>query len=103
MPHVLGARGDIIAILWAPKDALHAPPLPDRNNKILCVSRVSSLTTAWRLRATLAGGGRVISLAFQGAPGPSIIDMPAAGCWTMDVSWAGHTDVVRLRYVSAPQ
>ncbi len=35
MPHVLGATGDIVAILWATRDALHAPPLPDTANKIL--------------------------------------------------------------------
>src|SRR6266704_1258753 len=40
MPHVMGARGNIVAILWAPRDALRSPALPDRTNKILWVSRV---------------------------------------------------------------
>lgn len=40
MPHVLGEAGNIVAILWASRDALHSPPLQDRNNKILWVSRI---------------------------------------------------------------
>ena len=40
MPHVMGEAGNIVAILWAPRDALHSPSLPDRSNKILWVSRV---------------------------------------------------------------
>ena len=40
MPHVLGEAGNIVAILWARRDALHSPPLHDRNNKILWVSRL---------------------------------------------------------------
>src|SRR5262249_56331919 len=32
MPHVMGAAGNILAILWATPDALHAPALPDRAN-----------------------------------------------------------------------
>ena len=35
MPHVMGEAGTIVAILWAPRDALHSPPLHDRSNKIL--------------------------------------------------------------------
>src|SRR5262249_20018870 len=40
MPHVVGEAGDIVAILWAPRDALHSPSLQDRSNKILWVSRI---------------------------------------------------------------
>ena len=101
MPHVLGARGDIIAILWANKNPLQAPPLLNRNNKILWVSRLTTGTMApMRVHATLAGTDRSVSLTISDAPGPSIVNMPAPGCWTMDVTWAGHSDVVRLRYAA---
>src|SRR5689334_22572718 len=30
MPHVTGTAGNIVAILWATPDALHAPALPNR-------------------------------------------------------------------------
>ena len=35
MPHMLGEAGNIVAILWASRDALHSPPLQDRSNKVL--------------------------------------------------------------------
>jgi hypothetical protein len=102
MPHVMGARGSIVAILWAAKDALRSPQLPDLSNKILWVSKLpvnplSPLT----IRATLAGTGQTVTRTVAGGPGPSGINLPAAGCWTLQLSWSGHTDQLRLRYVSA--
>jgi hypothetical protein len=99
VPHVLGARGNIVAILWARTDALHAPPLAGRSNKILWVSKLPP-GGPLVIRATLAGSGQTVDREVAGGPGPSIINLPAAGCWTMDLSWSGHTDQVKLRYVS---
>ena len=99
MPHVLGEAGNIVAILWAPRDALHSPPLPDRNNKILWVSRIPFVAPdPLVIRATLAGGARTTTVSVPGGPGPSIIDLPAPGCWTLHLSWSGHTDELQLRY-----
>ncbi len=57
-PHVLGTDGDIVAILWAVRDPLHAPPLADRANKILWVSRLPvQPLSPLKIRATLAGTG----------------------------------------------
>lgn len=98
MPHVLGPAGSIVAILWARSDALHAPPLPDRANKILWVSRVSA-SGPMTIRATLAGSTRTATVDLPGGPGPSYVDMPAPGCWTLHLSWGGHTDQLSLRYV----
>ena len=98
MPHVMGAAGDIVAILWAPRDALHAPPLHDRNNKILWVSRLSFAAPDLVIKATLAGSARTATVSVPGGPGPSIIDLPAPGCWTLHLSWSGHTDELKLRY-----
>ena len=103
MPQVLGARGDIIAILWAPKNPLWAPPLSNRNNKILWVSRVTAKTGApMQIIATLAGSQRTATVALPTGPGPSIVNMPAPGCWTMHVTWAGNSDLLRLWYAAAP-
>ncbi len=33
-------------------------------------------------------------------PGLSTIDLPAPGCWTLHLSWSGHTDELKLRYVA---
>jgi hypothetical protein len=97
MPHVMGAAGSIVAILWATPNALHAPALPNRANKILWVSRVSS--GPMTIRATLAGSTRTATVDLPNGPGPSYVDMPAPGCWTLQLSWGGHTDQLSLRYV----
>ena len=101
MPHVLGEAGNIVAILWARRDALHSPPLQDRSNKILWVSRIP-LTGPDPLviKATLAGSARTATVSVPGGPGPSIIDLPKSGCWTLHLSWSGHTDELKLRYVA---
>jgi hypothetical protein len=100
-PHVLGARGDIVAILWSKKDALHAPPLADQNNKILWVSRLPLRPTSpLKIAAILVGRHTTVYREVTGGPGPSYVNLPAAGCWTLDLSWSGHTDQVRLRYVA---
>ena len=101
MPHVMGQAGNIVAILWASRDALHSPPLQGRNNKILWVSRVPLITVdPLIIRATLAGSTREATMYVPGGPGPSIIDLPAPGCWTLHLSWSGHTDELQLRYVA---
>ena len=96
MPHVMGVAGNIVAILWATPNALHAPPLPDTVNKILWVSRVSS--GPMTIRAVLVGSSRTAIVDLPNGPGPSYVDMPAPGCWTLHLSWAGHTDQLSLRY-----
>ena len=105
MPYVLGARGDIVAVLWARHDPLVTPTPPDRANKILWVSKLplsgeSSLQiTAQRL----VGGtpvGPVQRRTVDGGPGPSIIDMPTAGCWQFTLRWSGHADTVDLPYAA---
>lgn len=102
--HVMGVRGDIVAILWGgPKTSLYAPPLKDQNNKILWVARlplpvmsVSPMT----IRATLNGTHIVASRVLPYGPGPSSVDLPAPGCWTLNLSWAGHQDQVDLWYTA---
>jgi hypothetical protein len=105
MPHVLGARGDIVAVLWARHDPLVTPTATGRANKILWVSKLpasggSSLEiTAQRLVGGLPVGP-VQRRAVAGGPGPSTIDMPAAGCWQFTLRWSGHTDTLDLPYAA---
>ena len=106
MPYVLGAHGDIVAVLWARHDPLYSPPKPGRGNKILWVSRlpVSVLgnldVTARRLVGATAVGPVVRRTVF-GGPGPSGIDMPQAGCWQFTLRWSGHQDSVDLAYTAS--
>jgi hypothetical protein len=101
MPHVMGEAGNIVAILWAPRDALHSPSLQDRSNKILWVSRIPLVAPEpLVIKATLANSTRTATVSVPGGPGPSIINLPAPGCWTLHLSWSGHTDELKLRYVA---
>jgi len=101
MPHVTGASGNIVAILWSPKNALHVPPLATMNNKILWVSRVPADGPGpLVIRATLGGSTRTAVVSLPDGPGPSYVNLPAPGCWTLHLSWGGHTDQLMLRYVS---
>jgi len=52
------------------------------------------------IRATLAGSARTAAVSVPGGPGPSIIDLPASGCWTLHLRWPGHADELKLRYVA---
>ena len=99
MPYVVGDRGDIVAILWADHEPLHVPPLAHVSNKILWVSRVNQgAFTPLRIQATLDGANQTVTRQVPGGPGPSIIDLPAAGCWSFSLSWSGHHDHLSLRY-----
>jgi hypothetical protein len=106
MPHVLGAHGDIVAVLWARHNPLVTPPSADRANKILWVSKLPPSTGSATLEITaqrLVGGtavGPVQRRTVGGGPGPSLIDMPTAGCWQFTLRWSGHTDTVDLSYAA---
>lgn len=101
MAHELGKNSQIIAILWA--DPLLSPPPIDHNNKILWVSHAALLPrsplviTAQRMSGTQLLGAPV-TRTLGGGPGPSIVNLPAAGCWRLNLSWSGHQDTLDLRY-----
>jgi hypothetical protein len=101
MPHALGRSGRIAALIFG--DPLLSPPSKRRSNKILWVSRATaSPGSNLRISAQRMRGrrrvGQPVRLALQGAPGPSIVDLPAAGCWRLTLRWSGRSDVVDLRY-----
>lgn len=98
MPYVLGDRGDIVAILWADHEPLQSPPAATRNNKILWVSRVGGGDLT--IDATLESSGRHVTRSVPGGPGPSIIDLPAPGCWSLDLTWGTAHDHMLLEYVA---
>ena len=104
MPHVLSAHGDIVAVLWARHDPLITPPPPGRNNKILWVPKPLTGSSSLEITAQrLAGGtavGPVQRRVVAGGPGPSIIDMPTAGCWQFTLRWGGRADTIDLPYAA---
>lgn len=100
-PHVLGRKGDIIAVLFG--RTLSSPPALDRSNKILWVSRVP-VTPGGSLEITaqLDGTSETAKQTVPGGPGPSGVDMPRPGCWRFTLAWSGHTDEMDLIYQPGP-
>jgi hypothetical protein len=100
--HVMGLRGDIVAILWGgPESSLYAPPLPHQGNKVLWVPRLVGETAApLTIRATLNGTHRAVTRELPDV-GPSSVNLPAPGCWTLDLSWSGQRDQVVLWYTAS--
>jgi hypothetical protein len=96
-PHVLGRDGDLLGVLFGAP--LRAPPAADRANKILWVSRTEVTPgDPLRIAARLDGGTETADREIAGGPGPSIVDLPRAGCWRLTLSWSGHTDTLDLTY-----
>jgi hypothetical protein len=104
--HALGRSGRVAAILFA--DPLYAPPRVHRNNKILWVARTPlSAPSDLRISAQRMDGSRRVGGAVKrrvaGGPGPSIVDLPVAGCWRLTLHWARTSDQLDLRYVARSQ
>ncbi|HET7138502.1 MAG TPA: hypothetical protein VFI04_09125 [Gaiellaceae bacterium] len=102
IPYVLGKRGAIGGVLFG--FPLNAPPAEHKNNKILWVPRRLSKSVAalWirlqQMDGTKAVGAPVRRIITTG-PGPSYVDVPAAGCWRLTLSWSGRRDTLDLVYV----
>ena len=95
--HVSGRRGDIVGVVFG--DPLHAPALAGRGNKILWVAKTWGAPL--KIHATLNGSSLAVDREVAGGPGPSLIDMPKAGCWTFTLSWPGHHDELAIPYTGA--
>ncbi|MBM0278425.1 hypothetical protein [Micromonospora tarensis] len=102
IPHVFGAKGDIVAVLFA--HPLRQVRKDGSNNKILWVARAATISpdptapATLVITATLDGTDTTVIREVAGGPGPSIIDLPRAGCWRLDLRWSGHTDTMNLVY-----
>jgi hypothetical protein len=94
-PFATSASGNLVAIVFG--DPLSAPPADDHNNKILWVQRNPN---AYQMTVTahLEGTDRLVHE--QIPVGPSIVDMPGAGCWVMDLRIGDHHDQIALRWAA---
>ena len=96
VPHVLGARGDIAAILFG--DMVAPPPGPgEAGNKILWVGRVAG-SGDLIVDGSLPGTDRRVHQVITGGPGPSGVDVPVPGCWRFDLRWGPYQDVLHVAY-----
>jgi hypothetical protein len=101
IPHALGRSGRIVGIVFG--YPLRAPALSWRANKILWVTRVPvDGPGALVIRAQRMAGarpvGKPVRRVLEEGPGPSIVDLPQAGCWRLALRWRGGTDVLDIAY-----
>jgi len=109
MPFRYSNSGEVVAIVFG--DPLVSPAALDRSNKILWVTSGRAAESGddksagendLRITGTLEGGtggpGETMSTTVPGGPGPSIIDVPSAGCWHFDLAWGSHRDTIDLGY-----
>ena len=101
-PYVLGAKGDILAVVFGYPLAASRPG-DGPKNKILWVSRIPvTVPDTLTLTARQDGVPHPETREVVGGPGPSIIDLPRSGCWHLTLTWSGRTDTLDLRYDPAP-
>jgi len=96
IPYVMSRAGDILGVLFG--TPLNAPPAPDHNNKILWVSHAPVSGGDLLITAKRDGTTDTVERKVTGGPGPSIVDLPEAGCWRLTLRWSGHTDTMDLLY-----
>jgi hypothetical protein len=101
MRYAVGRSGEIAALVFG--YPLLSPPSRKRSNKILWVARRPARAGAdLRIGAQRMVGtrrvGRPVSRTVEGGPGPSIVDLPAPGCWRLTLRWSSRVDVLDLEY-----
>lgn len=111
--HQLGSSASndsVIYVVASPSDAagilfgypLRAGHPTNPNNKILWL--VNGLPTGPALEISGNAADSSVANVRQEVPfiasgqGPSIVDLPAAGCWHLQLSWSGHTAAVDVPY-----
>ena len=112
VPHVISRSGEFAAIIFG--DPLSSPPSAGHNNKILWAAgptsgsatartSTSPAPVALQISAQQMVGetpvGEPVERRVEGGPGPSIVDLPDAGCWRLSLTWADRTDSLDLEYV----
>jgi hypothetical protein len=92
-PHVISQHGQILAVLFVPL-RVHQPA--GTNNKVLWIAKTGY--GPMRINAALQGTSRTATRVLPNGPGPSYVNMPAAGCWQMNLTWSGYHDSIALPY-----
>lgn len=88
--HVTSDANRIVAIPFV-RLRVHQPA--GTGNKVLWSAQVSSYAPLI-IRARLAG--RTVTRTVPGGPGPSYLDLPAAGCWHLDLRWGDQHDTMPM-------
>jgi hypothetical protein len=107
VPHALTADGNVLYFVFS--DPMIAGHPTDRQNKILWIVRQPRDGQPLKITGTLPGTNVApvhYSFPADSAPGeiyPSVVDVPAPGCWHFDLAWNGHRSSVDLGYGAIDQ
>lgn len=100
VPHLLSRERNVIGFLFG--YPLRAGHPKNRTNKILFVMREPRNGRPLNVTGTLAGRRSThTSIKGDSAPGeiyPSVINVPAPGCWQFALRWNGHNATINLAY-----
>jgi hypothetical protein len=99
MPFVTSRSGAMLAIIFA--DPLVSPALPNLGNKILWATDTPIYGDPLVISGRVEGGTATMHATVDGGPGPSIIDVPTAGCWLFDLTWGTHHDTIDILYATS--
>jgi len=97
VPWAFGTGNDTVAYVFATELVAGASPrVNGTNNKILWVARGSEAGAGVAVEGRPLGQTQPVVTV---AGGPSIVDVPSAGCWTFQLSWSSngkHSSTVNL-------
>jgi hypothetical protein len=102
LPTVMSHEGNLVGAVFG--YPLMAPAsATGRQNKILWIVREPRGGSELKLSLRPAGGGDTVTVSEPAgsSPGeiyPSIVDVPAPGCWDVVAEWNGHRATLELSY-----
>ena len=94
--HLMGTDQAIVAVPfgWPLRDPANQPR--DHVNKILWIAKTQA--GPLYIVATEQATGETVTKELPDGPGPSIVNMPRAGCWRFALQWGDHCDEIFIRY-----
>lgn len=99
-PYAVSHEGNVVAVLFGyPLRAGKSVENP--SNKILWVMRDSRDGQPLKLSLRSSGQTVKVERVADSVPGeiyPSAVDVPTAGCWTVQADWNGHQATLELSY-----
>jgi hypothetical protein len=100
---VQGVNGLILGVVFG--DPLRAPAEQGHGNKILWRTAPSDVSPSpaptnpdLTIHASLNGSDVSVDQVVAGGPGPSIVEVPRPGCWTLTLTWSGRTDRLAIPF-----
>ena len=94
--HLVSVEGHIVAVPFG--WPLRSRQPKDRSNKVLWVADRDE-GGPMTIDARRESDAEPLHRELPEGPGPSIVDLPAQGCWRLDLAWPGGRDRIYLAYL----